>query len=152
MEIPIMIIPRTPAKFDIFTLFFSDFRRFNTETEDIREMLVKNGLQPYMYDRSMHTNIPFKSVIPNNIWRDTYEKANAETDPEMVFYYFAKHNNEPILVVCAAVETIDTKYDLEAGKCVEIRKEMWKCDTYVRGCSTHGYEDSIEKVIAKCRK
>ena len=147
-----MIIPRTPAKSNVITLLLADFRRFNTETEDIREMLVKNGIQPYMYDRSRHTSVPFKSVVPNNIWRETYELANAETDPEMVFYYFAKHNNEPILVVCAAVESINTKYDREAGERVEIRKEMWKCDTYVRGCSTHGYEESLENVIAKCNK
>jgi hypothetical protein len=105
-----------------------------------------------MYNRSTYTNIPFKKVVPDNSWKGTYEEANAETDPEMVFYYFAKHNNEPILVVCAAVETINTKYDREVGCRVEIRKEMWKCDTYVRGCSTHGYEDSLEKVIEKCRK
>jgi hypothetical protein len=115
-------------------------------------MLEKNGLCPYMYDRKTYTNIPFKKVVPNNVWKDTYEKANAETDPEMVFYYFAIKNNEPILVVCSPVETINSKYDREASGRVEIRKDMWKCDTYVRGCSTHGYEDSIEKVIAKCRK
>lgn len=145
-----MIIPRTPAKSNVIALLLADFRRFNTETEDIREMLEKNSLQPYMYNRAIYTSVPFKHVVPNNVWKDTYEKANAETDPEMVFYYFAKHNNDPILVVCAAVESINTKYDHETRKHVEIRKEMWKCDTYVRGCSTHGYEDSLEKVIAKC--
>lgn len=147
-----MIIPRTPAKSNVITLLLADFRRFNTETEDIREMLEKNGIQPYMYNRATYTSVPFKSVVPNNVWRDTYEKANAETDPEMVFYYFAKRNNEPILVVCSPVETINTKYDREVGERVEIRKEMWKCSTYVRGCSTHGYEESLEKVIAECNK
>lgn len=147
-----MIIPRTPAKSNVITLLLADFRRFNTETEDIRDMLEKNGIQPYMYDRSTYTSVPFKHVVPNNSWRDTYEKANAETDPEMVFYYFAKHNNEPVLVVCAPVETITSKYDREAGERVETRKDMWKCYTYVRGCSTHGYEESLEDVIAKCNK
>ena len=147
-----MIIPRTPTKSNVITLLLSDFRRFNTNTEDIRDMLEKNGLCPYMYNRSTHTSIPFKSVVPNNSWRDTYEKANAETDPEMVFYYFAIKNGEPILVVCSPVESINSKYDRDLGRAVEERKDMWKCDTYVRGCSTHGYEDNIEKVIAKCRK
>ena len=147
-----MIIPRTLPKYDIATLLLSDFRRFNTKTEDIRDMLEKNGLCPYMYNRNTYTNIPFKSVVPNNIWKDTYEKANAETNPEMVFYYFAIKNNEPILVVCSPVEAINSKYDYNLGRFVEERKDMWKCNTYVRSCSTHGYEDTIEKVIEKCKK
>lgn len=147
-----MIIPRTPAKSNIIALLLADFRRFNTETEDIRDMLEKNGLCPYQYDKRTHTNIPFKSVVPNNIWKDTYEKANAETDSEMIYYYFAIKNNEPILVVCSPVEAINSRYDHNLRRGIEERKDMWKCDTYVRGCSTHGYEDSIEKVIEKCKK
>ena len=147
-----MIIPRTPAKSNIIALLLADFRRFNTETEDIRDMLEKNGLCPYQYDKRTHTNIPFKSVVPNNIWKDTYEKANAETDSEMIYYYFAIKNNEPILVVCSPVEAINSRYDHNLRRGIEERKDMLKCDTYVRGCSTHGYEDSIEKVIEKCKK
>lgn len=147
-----MIIPRKPSKSHIATLLFADFRRFNTQSEDIRTMLEQNGLTPYMYDRKTYTNVPFKSVIPNNIWRDTYIKANAETDPEMVFYFFAHNNGNPVLVVCSPVESINRRYNSDTGTYEEKHEELWKCNTYVRGCSTHGYEDSIEKILAKCNK
>ena len=72
-----MIIPRTPSKAHLITLLLADFRRFNTQTEDIRVMLESNSLCPYGYNRQTYTNIPFKHIVPNNSWKDTYIKANA---------------------------------------------------------------------------
>ena len=146
-----MIIPRTPSKTHLITLLLADFRKFNSKTEDIRTMLESNGIQPYCYDRNQYTSIPFQYVVPADCNRSRYTATNAETDPEMIYYWFSKTEKDTILVVASPVEAINHKYDYTTNEYIDESKSLWKYAKYTRGCSSFGYEDSVQKIINRCR-
>ena len=130
----------TPTAQDLAALMCGGFRKFNPEKEDIRELVVRNGLQPYMWDRRYWTNVPFQHSTYNCRWDWEFKKVaeqNEMVDPDAVFIYWDEQIK--FCCVCIFVQWKDFH---------GVVKQSWDTCFYMPGCCTGGLK-TVDEILAK---